>query len=196
MPYNTDIVEIGASGYATYSSETYTVIPDPESGVQFFGAKINDEGTAVTLIPTAEGQAIGLKGEGFIVKATPNTTVFIEKTGENGGSIEGNQLVGTVHSEYDLTQGEAYLLSATSDGTPFFGLCKAGTLAPFKAFLPVPAPGVKAILAIEEGGTTGISTIKNAELNIQDAIYNLAGQKVGADYKGIVIKNGKKMLNK
>ena len=196
LPYNTDIVEIGASGYATYSSETYTVIPDPESGVQFFGAKINDEGTAVTLIPTAEGQAIGLKGEGFIVKATPNTTVFIEKTGENGGSIEDNQLVGTVHSEYDLTQGEAYLLSATSDGTPFFGLCNEGTLAPFKAFLPVPAPGVKEILAIEEGGTTGINTIKNAELNIQDAIYNLAGQKVGADYKGIVIRNGKKMLNK
>lgn len=196
LPYNTDIVEIGASGYATYSSETYTVIPDPESGVQLFGAKINDEGTAVTLIPTAEGQAIGLKGEGFIVKATPNTTVFIEKTGENGTNIEGNQLVGTVHSEYDLTQGEAYLLSATSDGTPFFGLCNEGTLAPFKAFLPVPAPGVKAILAIEEGGTTGISTIKNAELNVQDAIYNLAGQKVGADYKGIVIRNGKKMLNK
>lgn len=192
--YNT--VVVGASGYATYSSETYTVIPDPESGVQLFGAKINDEGTAVTLIPTAEGQAIGLKGEGFIVKATPNTTVFIEKTGENVVPIEGNQLVGTVHSEYDLTQGEAYLLSATSDGTPFFGLCKAGTLAANKAFLPVPSSGVKAILAIEEGGTTGISTIKNAELNIQDAIYNLAGQKVGADYKGIVIRNGKKMLNK
>ncbi len=196
LPYNTDIVEIGASGYATYSSETYTVIPDPESGVQFFGAKINDEGTAVTLIPTAEGQAIGLKGEGFIVKATPNTTVFIEKTGENVVPIEGNQLVGTVLGEYPLNQGEAYLLSATSDGTPFFGLCNEGTLAPFKAFLPVPAPGVKAILAIEEGGTTGISTIKNAELNVQDAIYNLAGQKVGADYKGIVIRNGKKMLNK
>ena len=189
-------VNVGPSGYATYSSENYTVIPDPESGVQLFGAKINDEGTAVTLIPTAEGQAIGLKGEGFIVKATPNTTVYIEQTGENGGSIEGNQLVGTVHSEYDLTQGEAYLLSATSDGTPFFGLCKAGTLAANKAFLPVPSSGVKAILAIEEGGTTGINTIKNVELNIQDAIYNLAGQKVGADYKGIVIRNGKKMLNK
>ena len=189
-------IAIGSTGYATYSSENYTIVPDPESGVQLFGAKINDEGTAVTLIPTAEGQAIGLKGEGFIVKATPNTTVFIEKTGENGTNIEGNQLVGTVHSEYDLTQGEAYLLSATSDGTPFFGLCNEGTLAPFKAFIPVPAPGVKAILAIEEGGTTGISTIKNAELNVQDAIYNLAGQKVDADYKGIVIRNGKKMLNK
>lgn len=189
-------VAIGSTGYATYSSENYTIVPDPESGVQLFGAKINDEGTAVTLIPAPEGQTIGLKGAGYIVKATPNTIAFIEQTGENGNDIEGNQLVGTEQSERTLTQGEAYLLSATSDGTPFFGLCNEGTLAPFKAFLPVPAPGVKAILAIEEGGTTSISTIKNAELNVQDAIYNLAGQKVDADYKGIVIRNGKKMLNK
>lgn len=189
-------IAIGSTGYATYSTPNYIVIPDAASGVQLFGARINDEGTAVTLIPAPEGQTIGLKGAGYIVKATPNTIAFIEQTGENGNDIEGNQLVGTVHSEYDLTQGEAYLLSATSDGTPFFGLCNEGTLAPCKAFLPVPAPGVKAILAIEEGSTTGINTIKNAELNIQDAIYNLAGQKVGADYKGIVIRNGKKMLNK
>ena len=30
----------------------------------------------------------------------------------------------------------------------------------------------------------------------QDAIYNLAGQKVDASYKGIVIRNGKKFINK
>jgi hypothetical protein len=29
-----------------------------------------------------------------------------------------------------------------------------------------------------------------------DAIYNLAGQRVGKDYKGIVIRNGKKYINK
>jgi hypothetical protein len=29
-----------------------------------------------------------------------------------------------------------------------------------------------------------------------DAIYNLAGQKVSASYKGLVIKNGKKMIKK
>jgi len=29
-----------------------------------------------------------------------------------------------------------------------------------------------------------------------DAIYNLAGQKVGASYKGFVIKNGKKYIQK
>ena len=31
---------------------------------------------------------------------------------------------------------------------------------------------------------------------IDGAIYNLAGQKVNASYKGVVIQNGKKFLQK
>ncbi len=44
-------------------------------------------------------------------------------------------------------------------------------------------------------GTSGIETIK--AVNVKNgAIYNLAGQKVDANYKGVVIVNGKKMLQK
>ena len=43
--------------------------------------------------------------------------------------------------------------------------------------------------------STGISTVKaTAENNA--AIYNLAGQKVANDYKGLVIKNGRKFIQK
>ena len=42
---------------------------------------------------------------------------------------------------------------------------------------------------------TAISEVKAAEA-AEAAIYNLAGQKVDAAFKGIVIKNGKKYLNK
>ena len=45
-----------------------------------------------------------------------------------------------------------------------------------------------------EAGAANISTIKVAAQN--GAIYNLAGQKVGKDYKGIVIMNGKKFMQK
>ena len=42
----------------------------------------------------------------------------------------------------------------------------------------------------------GISSImQNAECRMQNS-YNLAGQKVSADYKGIVIKNGRKVVKK
>lgn len=43
---------------------------------------------------------------------------------------------------------------------------------------------------------TGINTVENGEsrVNNSDNIYNLAGQRVSNDYKGIVIKNGKKLV--
>jgi len=46
-------------------------------------------------------------------------------------------------------------------------------------------------------GTTGIQeTIAPAKVISNGAIYNLAGQKVNENYKGIVIKNGKKYIQK
>lgn len=45
---------------------------------------------------------------------------------------------------------------------------------------------------------TGIEAIHSSKFIIQnsDAVYNLAGQRVGNDYKGIVIVNGKKVIRK
>ena len=43
--------------------------------------------------------------------------------------------------------------------------------------------------------STGINNIKVAE-NANDAIFNLAGQKVANNYKGLVIMNGKKVVMK
>ena len=45
-----------------------------------------------------------------------------------------------------------------------------------------------------EAGTASINTVKTTQKD--GAIYNLAGQKVGKDYKGLVIKNGKKYVIK
>ena len=45
-----------------------------------------------------------------------------------------------------------------------------------------------------EDNTTAIETVKQA-VN-EGVIYNLAGQKVDANFKGVVIKNGKKMIQK
>jgi hypothetical protein len=48
-----------------------------------------------------------------------------------------------------------------------------------------------------ETDVTGIHSIENSELRIENYdYYNLSGQRVGKDYKGIVIKNGKKYVQK
>ena len=46
-----------------------------------------------------------------------------------------------------------------------------------------------------EAGSTGISTVK-AQKTQNNVIYNLAGQKVDNSYKGVVIVNGKKYMQK
>ena len=49
-------------------------------------------------------------------------------------------------------------------------------------------------LKVVRGGATAI---KNVKVQTADGVvYNLAGQKVGNDFKGVVIKEGKKMLQK
>ena len=51
-----------------------------------------------------------------------------------------------------------------------------------------------AILIKLNGGTTNINAVKADQQN--GAVYNVAGQLVTPSYKGLVIKNGKKFVNK
>lgn len=47
-----------------------------------------------------------------------------------------------------------------------------------------------------DAAATGIKAIQNSNKVQNNYIYNLAGQKVSSDYKGIIIKNGVKFMNK
>ena len=72
-------------------------------------------------------------------------------------------------------------------------------MAPLGAYFQIPDGSPARTIVFEEadGSTTAIDAISAAKVaNSNDAIYNLAGQKVGADYKGIVIKNGKRFVQK
>jgi hypothetical protein len=48
---------------------------------------------------------------------------------------------------------------------------------------------------VADFGGAGIETLKVANSN-NAPIYNLAGQKVNSNFKGIVLQNGKKMVVK
>lgn len=45
-------------------------------------------------------------------------------------------------------------------------------------------------------GTTGIKTVLTPVENENAPMYNVAGQQVDDNYKGVVVKNGKKFINK
>ena len=77
----------------------------------------------------------------------------------------------------ELTEGEKYTV------TGLYGAIFMGT------------PEILPTQAVVPGSSTGISNITTSAADNAPA-YNLAGQKVNAAYKGIVIKNGKKMIKK
>lgn len=58
-------------------------------------------------------------------------------------------------------------------------------------------PGATTISAVtfSKGGETGISNAVAEKANVNAPIYNLAGQRVNANFKGIAIQNGKKFVN-
>ena len=49
---------------------------------------------------------------------------------------------------------------------------------------------------LKEDTSTGMEEVRYQKKTVTDAVYNLAGQRVSGDYKGIVIKNGKKFVVK
>ncbi|MBQ8714353.1 MAG: hypothetical protein IJ552_03985 [Prevotella sp.] len=75
---------------------------------------------------------------------------------------------------------------------------KAGTsvtIKAFRAYITAPSSSAHELSISLGDDVTGISKIQTETSN--DApIYNLNGQRVGADYKGIVIKDGKKVIQK
>lgn len=94
-----------------------------------------------------------------------------------------------------------YVLGA-KDGVAVWGLLKNGSNLPAgKVYFKTDAPLAKEFLNIIINDTEETSSetdgINKVSTNLENGVrYNLAGQKVSKDYKGIVIVNGRKMLNK
>ena len=52
------------------------------------------------------------------------------------------------------------------------------------------------VIGITYGSGSGISNVSADKANADAPVYNLNGQKVSKDYKGVVVKNGKKYVQK
>ena len=87
----------------------------------------------------------------------------------------------------------SYLVYATGSKATIGGA--VFTTDPVTSVVVTGAEGAELTLYTAEGGETGISAVKPAE-SANGAKYNLAGQQVDDTYKGVVIQNGKKSIQK
>ncbi len=95
-------------------------------------------------------------------------------------------------------------VNSSTSGTGWTKLTSGDYFNVGAMYCPVttPAAGRLEIVWLDEDGNVEkvegeLTAIQSIENEVEDgAAYNLAGQKVNAAYKGVVIKNGKKMIQK
>ena len=91
---------------------------------------------------------------------------------------------------FPVAEGCKYYAHATGSKISWCGICFSETEA---QTVTVEGDGISKTL-IDAG--TGINRVNAKKVAANGAIYNIAGQKVNASYKGLVIKNGKKYIQK
>ena len=137
----------------------------------------------------------------------------IELAISNEGDINFKNLIADTANKYQLGSSEGTSVwfcgnfeeALETDGTQWIiknegfnaSIVKAKgvKISPFRAYFTGIPEGTPEKLNFNDKETTGITNVNAAESN-DDTLYNLAGQKVNAAYKGIVIKNGKKYIVK
>ena len=105
-----------------------------------------------------------------------------------------NSFIGTYIANTEVPENGLFL-----NGNKFWystGLTKMKAFRAYFSFIDVltevaDASGVK--ICVDYDDATGIKTLPDSTLKGENT-YNLAGQRVGKDYKGIVIENGKKVI--
>lgn len=138
------------------------------------------------------------RGTAVILNAAPNTYNFVV-TNKEGVKDENNVLRGTDHP-VKTTNGDIYYAFTDGDqGYGFYWMNPTGAAfknGAHKAYLPYKnAAGAKGFVGFDT--TTSINDEPHFDTTIDESpIYNLSGQRVDKDYKGIVIINGKKYLRK
>ena len=144
----------------------------------------------------------------LVIRNTTDKNIVLAISNE--GNINFKNLIADTANKYQLGESDVWFCgnwkeALVTDGTQWIvkndgihaSVVKAnGTkISPFRAYFTGIPEGASAKLNFIDGEATGINGV-NAEAAADGAIYNLAGQKVSAAYKGIVIKNGKKYLMK
>ena len=179
-----------ASGFSTYAADyavNYT-----EAGLKAYAVKVSDDNTKVAY---TEYTGVVPAGKAVLVKGEANNEYTLTPAAEDADATFDTDLQisdGTVTAD-----GTTIFAFGTKNNVSGFKIVKNGVVIPEKkGYLVVAnASAAKDFFAFDDS-TNGIDdpTIEIGEEEVP--LFNLAGQRVGKDYKGIVVKNGKKYVNK
>lgn len=179
---------VGEDGNALFSATRaidFSLTPEVEAYVVTAVNGNYTELAPVTAVPAGTGVLVKAKAGNYSLNAVPEAEAVVK-----------NLLVATAE-EYTVAASDVKkvwtLGTDTKKNVPCF-VSVEGTVVPAgSAYLAAEAE-VPYIYLDKASGISGINAA--AGLDTKAPMYNLAGQKVNASYKGIIIQNGKKFNNK
>lgn len=179
---------VGEDGNALFSATRaidFSLTPDVEAYVVTAVNGNYTELAPVTAVPAGTGVLVKAKAGNYSLNAVPEAE-----------AVAKNLLVATVE-EYTVAASDVKkvwtLGTDTKKNVPCF-VSVEGTVVPAGSAYLAAAAEVPYIYLDKASGISGINAA--AGLDTKAPMYNLAGQKVNASYKGIIIQNGKKFNNK
>ena len=147
-------------------------------------AQADQNSCEIKFEPTAAGKLTVY----FQAKLADNKPIVMFVDGDTSNTLACNRAKddsviesGDNHEELEAGEGVYYMLEAGKT----YNFYASGTKYAVKGFS----------YESTEGGTTSIQGV-SVKADSNGTVYNLAGQKVDAQYKGLIIKDGKKMIVK
>lgn len=190
--YGYENVAVSDAGYATYCSDNALDFSDV-TGLTAYTASMNGNNVEFDKVDGAVAANTGL-----LVKAAEGTySVPAVATGTDVSAtnkLKGVTSVTTIGKQTD--DNFNYVLKDGSDGVGFYQVNNDNyKVRANSAYLAISydAASAGAKLFIGLDGETSVEAVA-AEVLPTGTAYNLQGQRVGNDYKGVVIVNGKKVI--
>lgn len=191
---------ITESGWNTFSSNAALDLSTISGGKAYVATTTSSNYVKVEEVKTG----IVAAGTGLMINGTPGATFTINTTADDATFSGTNLLVGLPNGGTVTKNANNYVFAWPTDKHEEYGFYFVNdfepTLPAGKAYLHTTAPIQGARLNIVfDGEATGISNLNvnnNDNNDVNAPMYNLAGQKVSKNYKGIVIVNGKKVVRK
>lgn len=148
--------------------------------------------TPYLLIPSASGK---------LLEEIAATKDIANAPTEAKTSVSGSySFVGTLQAKKSVKKEGMEIYGFSASKGKFVHVGADASIKAFRAYISVPTTALSTAASrsidIDFGGTTGINEIQNAQSSSAAATYDVAGKRVGKNYKGVVICNGKKMIQK
>lgn len=179
-------VSITDAGFATFAAS--------------YPVDYSANGMVAYAVKYADGKLTYNKIEGIV---PANTAVLLKGDAKDYTLTAAEGEPATVDTDLKVADGtktganNIYCLANKNNGVGFYRVANKVAIPANKAYLEINTPNSAKYYSIGIGGnTTGIQAIQQNGVKADVIMYSLSGQRVGKDYKGIVICNGKKMIKK